>query len=424
MAISEDRLKIAEVTKSTVSNFQSRVDKPFESLESLQNAANAINSNIEGTINGFMSGFESKATSFLDKFIPKNLSLNTNQLGFFENILCGKLPSLDLRLPKFKMDMFKDINFSFDVTICGKSKQVNPIDAALSIVDKLRNSGNLFAGRAGLNQLIESALRNKLSDLGIMGLPDCILDSSRWGSRSYGDPLGGSLYNKMLVNDMLGVNGCAGDILRSLGLNEGINKVVMSNIFSKLSGADATMAYNALLKLMGSDPLGASYGMSSVLGSANNPYVWNQMGMAYNGYSNQNDVDFLKILNFDQSSLLGVNPNISNNELVNLRTDSSNMFSNLSNSNINYNDPASGLKQVIMTANLVDPNWNKDNEGNISLYKTRNNSTLANLSNSYLQSNIGSKYKDPLTGVYTTNLDAIQQISVVNSFKEEPRVRV
>lgn len=77
-----------------------------------------------------------------------------------------------------------------------------------------------------------------------------------------------------------------------------------------------------------------------------------------------------------------------------------------------------------MTANLVDPNWNKDSEGNISLYKTRNNSTLANLSNSYLQSNIGSKYKDPLTGVYTTNLDAIQQISVVNSFKEEPRVRV
>lgn len=450
MAISEDRLKVAEITKATTSNFNETIDKPFEEFE---NTFNSVSQSVEGTINDSLTGFEKKVSGILEDVTPKNLSFNTKSLGVFENLLCGKLPSLNLRLPSFKTDIFPDLNFGFNMTICGKSKQVNPMDAALSVVDAIKNPSNVVSELKSdvFDKLVSDNLKDSLRGLGISGLPDCIMDTSRWDAAANNDIFGFSLSDKMDINNLVNkFDGCAGNVARQSINSSSISRVTNTSILSKLSGTSKYVASNGMSAMIAKNSYSAASGTSHMLGSDNNQYIDNQVYMVSNNYTTDDDIDFKAILQNDEFDHSGVRPSVpfsfrtasleenenvtkiiglkdgvTADEVIALRTDSTNMFNSIGQIELNYDDPKEKLKEIIMTANVIDPYWNRDQQGNLSLYKTGNNNNMKKLADQYITSNENKiEISNALTGTVTTDLNAAHHISIINSFDNSQSFKV
>lgn len=451
MAISEDRLKVAEITKATTSNFNETIDKPLEEFE---NSFNSVSQSIEGTINDSLTGYEKKTSKLLEDVTPKNLSFNTKSLGVFENLLCGKLPSLNLRLPSFKTDIFPDLNFGFNMKICGKSKQVNPMDAALSVVDAIKNPSNVVSELKGdvFDKLVSDNLKDTLRGLGISGLPDCIMDTSRWDAAANNDIFGSSLNDKMDINNLVNkFDGCAGDVARQTINSSSISRVTNTSILSKLSGTSKYVASNGMSAMIAKNSYSAASGTSRMLGSDNNQYIDNQVYMVSNNYATNDDIDFKAILqndefdhsgkspslpfsvrtasldesNEDITKIIGLKDRVTADEVIALRTDSTNMFNSIGQVDLNYDDPKEKLKEIVMTANVIDPYWNRDQQGNLSLYKTSNNINMKKLADQYITSNENKiEINNALTGTVTTDLNAAHHISIINSFDNSQSFKV
>lgn len=422
MAISEDRLKTAEITKKTVSNFQSKVDTSFESIES---KFNGVADSVEGKINDSITGFQSKITNTVNGFtdaIPKNLSFNTKSLGFFENILCGNFPSMNLRLPNFKMDGFKKLDFNFDITVCGKSKSMNPIDAALSVVKGIKNPKKLFNDLIGdkIDNMVNNAVGGLMKSLNISPVPNCLLRNSRMGTQGYGDTLGGGLYGKNNLFNLGNIGGCAGEFLRdNYGSNE-LERLVMGQFLDSISSGGKIMGSEGLYKLLQMDPERASWGVGSMFRNENNPNVYTQFDMFNTNYSSNNMDDFNMLLNSTKGvddRTLGLKDGIGAKELIGLQTDSQVILDNMKQNKTEWTDPDQKMQEIFTSLNILDPNWKADEEGNLSMHKFKGNETMTDLSKDFITND--TSYKNPttlLTGKYVTDLDLAEQIVVINHF--------
>lgn len=422
MAISEDRLKTAEITKKTVSNFQSKVDTSFESIES---KFNAVVDSVEGTINNTITGFQSKidgVTGYLNDAIPKNLSFNTKSLGFFENILCGNFPSMNLRLPNFKLDGFKKLDFAFNMTVCGKSKSMNPIDAALSVVKGIQSPKSLFNSLIGdgIDGLVNNAVGKLMNSLNISPVPNCVLNNSRWGIKGYGDTLGGSLYGKNSIFGLAGLDGCAGEFLRTgKGSNE-LERLALGTVLDRVSGGGSDIGFDTLFRLMSRDPYTTAWGLSSMFNKEDNPNVYTQMDMFNSAYSSNNADDFNMLLNSTKGvddRTLSLKEGVSGQELLGLQTDSKVILNNMKQNKTEWTDPDQKMQEIFTSLNILDPTWKSDEEGNLSMHKFKGNETMKDLSQDFITND--TSYKNPttlLTGKYVTDLDLAEQIVVINHF--------
>lgn len=494
MAISEDRLKISQITKATVSDFSSYKDPPFESVsfgdglvsnytksgsifDGLKEKFSGVTdgySRISGTINNYMTGFENKGNnlvSSINKFSAKNLSFNTRSLGFFENLLCGNFPGLGLRLPNF-LGMIKDINLGFNMTVCNKSKYMNPIDFALSAKDAIRNPRSILEGFGigNYDSLLKNHLQKELGPLGIMNTPDCLMNNSRWYSRGMTGPFGMGLDDRMWLLNLLAGNNCAGMMYRNNSFSPGISGMSSYNILNMLSEYDNPYSYEAMNNLYVRNGYSTSLAASRMIGNGDNRFIYNQTGMVARTYTTGSDEDFRTVLGYDtyygnnanqelinkysSSNVVGKRNDISPTHLIAMRTDTSNMFKSMATTDTKGNNPVENFKNMVLVANVADPNWNRDQEGNISMYKTRNNPAIKELSTKYITTRMpqvpstfisqssgpstststGSKSpigggtvqenNEFLTGNVTTRLDLAHQMAIVNSFPKDPEMQV
>lgn len=441
MAISEDRLSISEITKGEVSDFQKTVDS---SINSITGTINGISSEVEGTINSAIAGFEKKTSDLLDPIKKIDIPFSSQSSGILDNLLCLKIPDIDFRLPSFKLDIFKDWNIDFNMKICGESKKINPVDAALSVVDKVKNPSSFLneTKKDLINRLLGDNLSNKLGVFGVSNLTDCVLGDSLSGVKDYNDIFGGSLSYKMDLNDLLGLDGCAGDFIRDQSRNNGLSNITTESILAKMAFTRNTETSDQVMSGMrNSDPESTSRATSRMMSSSEEiPAIYTKTDMIpksyYTGLSDeymQKKVD--EILNntptmvategravllspLDVDTKEEERENITIQEKINLQTDSSNMFKSIANEDIYKKDKIETFNNIILTADLIDKNWNKDEYGNVNMYKIKNNKNMVTLTEEYIK-NKPVEIDDNLTGDFTTNINAAEMILANNlEFKE------
>ena len=130
MAIGDDRVGVEGLTESHTVDFTSATD-------TIKNTSKSVSDYVNGGVN-VLNGVTNKTKDILSKPTVKEMNVDTSKLGMFESILCGKIPSLNIRWPSFDFEF--DLGFDgFDIEICGKTKNINPVDTALTIVNGLTN---------------------------------------------------------------------------------------------------------------------------------------------------------------------------------------------------------------------------------------------------------------------------------------------
>lgn len=421
MAISEDRLSISEVTKGEVSDFQKSVDS---SINSISGGINGISSSTENTINPAMAGFENKVSDMLDPVKKVELSFSSQSAGILDNLLCLRIPDLDFRLPRFKLDIFKDWNWDLNMTVCRESKSINPVDAALTVTDKLKNPASFVNDlkKEAIDELVNNNVNKVLNKFGANDLSDCLMGDSLSGVIDSNGTMGNSLSDKMLLKNLLNLKGCAGEYLRKQTNIDALNNITTKSVIENITSTKNTTASNQIMtELRNSDPISTSRATSTMMVSSENVSAVHTktetiQSSYYYGISSETKNN--KLDNILNNASHVTHDNITVAEKVNLQTNSANMFKSIANEDIYTKDKVETFNNVILTADLIDNNWNKDDNGNINLYKLKNNKNMNTLTEEYVKNKpVNSNL---LTGVYTTNVNVPEMILANNlGFKEK-----
>lgn len=467
---STDKLKLPDFVQKTVADFGSKAEDSWSSFRSLSEAANGLGSvdslsglsnyasglidkaqstinGAVGNINNYINGFDAQLGNLLSDYIPKNLSFNTNQLGFFENILCGKLPPLGLRFPKLNTSFgfWKALDFNVNVTICGKSEVFNPLDTALSLVKTLKNGGNPIDSYkySLLNKLVNSEVGDLLNKIGLTDTPERLLNDMLSTSKDYG--YNTSLRDRVDLGRYLSSTDSISQALRGVSSSNVIQKAVYDSllgsafegekwftdkVFGYISDRHPNLVTNSLKSTFLSDSgstsnkfyiLMENYGdlneIDSILEPSKPVYKYE-----YNWKNNDNvntllsmgiDVTPDKVIEVNNRSL-GQNTGMSVNNLLSLRTDGEKVLSNMKEDENFNKDPINTAKNVVGGLNILDPLWMYDSEGNKCLYRTKNNKAMSTLANRYLTNKTSETLN--LTGNVVTSINTLHEVAIVNSF--------
>ena len=108
-------------------------------------------------------------------------------------------------------DFSFDSNWDFDLNmkICGESKRINPVDAALSVVDKFKNPESFVNNlkKELIDELIDDNVSKFLSTFDANDLIDCLTNDTLSGVIDYNGSLGNSLSDKMALQNLLNIKG-------------------------------------------------------------------------------------------------------------------------------------------------------------------------------------------------------------------------
>lgn len=426
MAISEDRLSISEITKGEISDFQKTVDS---TINSINGTINGISNSVENTIDSVMAGFESKVSEVQDAILAPikkiELPFSSETSGLLDNLLCLKIPDIDFRLPKFKLDIFKDWDFDFNMKVCGESKKINPVDAALSVVEKFKNPQSFVNDlkKDVIDKLVNDNVNKILGNFGANNLVDSLLGDSLSGIVDSNGILGNSLSDKSLLKKLLDMKGWGGEFIRNQANAYGLNNITMKTVIEKITATKDSIVSNQIMsEIRNIDPISTSRAISTMMASSENiSEIYTKMDAIQSSY-------YFGMSNIDKNNMLDnilnntshvVQDSVSIMEKVNLQTNSTNMFKSIANEVIYAKDKVETFNNAILTADLIDNNWNKDDNGNLNLYKLKDNKNIVTLAEEYIKN----KYvetTDALTGVLTTSINIPEMILANNlDFKEQ-----
>lgn len=448
MAISTSRVDVSTIKESvktslttgSASNpldFQSIADKATEAVSTAQGKVTSLVSSAQNTIDSALSGVASKTESILGNGFIKNLSFSTKSLGFFENILCGKLPSLNLRLslPKIKLDFNTNIKLTWNVEICGKSKQVNPLDAAFTVVNAIQNPKGFIddTKETIINKLLDKGGQQLLNKLGMSKLGDCIRDSVKSNLYDAYSEDGMTLKDKLAMFDSTTTPDCTGDLLQDVLLQANVNNKIAGAIFGKISSlGDHTLVQQVLSRIIVSDESLVINGLSDMLKWPtynSNPktsnYLSNQL-KAIHGVFGSKQAFYTIISMQDGYRAQGLNAvTYSQAEMIHMQSKGSYILDRLAQESTPTGTDDSTFESVVTTLNILDPNWTIDTDGKVAMYRAQDNENVKKLAESYLESKMD-KYKnyDFTTNKVTTQLDMADHIVINNKFDSETYEKV
>lgn len=460
MAISEDRVKIPELTEKTIGEFKTAVDTPMELFSSLADKAksaagglmgmfNSLKDAVTGAINGakglinsIVSGFESAINtvkglvskglnaisnmfSGIVNAIPKQLSFNTKSLGFFENILCGKLPNLGLRLGEALKALFKGLNFSLNMTICGKSSLLNPIDGVLAITKQIKKVPHLLDGYR--SQFISGLLNKEVMSIAkVIGLgktANRLYDMVNRKAYTNTNKVGYSLGTKNNINKYF-LTGTQGEYYRENyrdpTLTSMVNGAVLGQAFSgskedskkafelfSRTTTDKSLLGNSLKNSMdeGKGSSNTFEIISSTFGNKGNTEFLldnkkyldkinkeakdkidreNQEGRLNNPDSWVDKQFVAKELKDISDALITLGNNIDNtdpNGVSGIKGNANWIIKNIDNNMVANKD---NLENIVTSLAVIDPNWDKDKLGRTSLFRSKKSDRLGDMSLEYL----------------------------------------
>ena len=409
MAIAKDPLKIDNMTKVDFTS----AGKNMETAKSGMGSSSLLDKVVSAS-NGVV-GF---ANSMLDKASSLINSIQDSALGLFNSVVCTKLPSMNLRLPKLKANIGKGIsginglnglNIKKGGPACSLEKFKAPFDSLMKVADFIKKNPGILSGdfETRMNTLLKSDLLNKMNIFGLGGLvPTCLLNKAVGSINGNDNFMSGSLASKERLKKLMYQSECGAMIA---------NVPFVSKILSQGSG-------NAIIDiLLNGDPTKAStyinmamqaVGMrDNVLGELVHSILF---AYDYNMYKKiQLTTGIYANLTEKDKSLMGGN-NISN-VLEGLDKD-------VKENNIGFRDPVKELENINKVLDLLGKGWNKDENGNINYSPAEKSDVYKDLAQQSLIKNVA-KTLD-LDGNYTTTLTPAHRVAIplVFTTREEGKV--
>ena len=395
MAISENRLSTTNLTDMLNTNLASIATYDYSSITS--KALNSVKEPLSSLVDNSPMPTSGPLLSALDKLKPQPTNIGSSALSIFEDTLCKGLSLPSLGLPKFNLSLFRDLDF--EMSLCGKSIKLNPIDAILNITKPLGNKKDLLSksNEKILNKFIDTDTKQLLKSAGLnSSMSDCYLNRTKNGLVNGSNGYGNTLTSKLNMNNLLNSRDCNPLVGLNSYKDKFISDMSATNIIDSLSVDDSGIAVPYVSNMLADNNSRSSTltGISRSLSYANDDTVDNKLLLASSASSSAS------------------NPQNRNIESIQLRTDSNLILNNLSNTSTTTNSPTSDAVNLTNGLDVVDPNWSRDSEGNTNLYRTAGNERLASVSNSYITS------RQPInntTGSVTTNLSRYDQIAIVNA---------
>lgn len=263
MAISLERVSLTNIVKSSptqvvdMSGIKEAANGKVDSLSGLDAIKSVVSGPDTGMVNAVkdkittnIDGLRDKTQSLLDKVKPDSLSLPSSSIGIFGNILCGKIPSPNITLPSLNLNFLRDLDFDFDVVICGESKKMNPLDAALSVKKELTNIKGFITTvkETKFKDLVNDRLNVFSKTLGLpKDINDCLFGDMIGDSYGNNGPYGDSLRDRITLMDLLNRDNCknkfAGNFLSPLEQNDSLNKLAALGLLDKFVKYDNNGKY-------------------------------------------------------------------------------------------------------------------------------------------------------------------------------------
>lgn len=389
MAINDSNRVISSgVTKLEKKNYATEIDKI--NIKSLSELASGV---IPGKLPD-LSSFN--ANDLICTPVLKDHDLELEALGQFGNPFCCKYPPLNLRLPNYKIDLDRNLDFTFNVDVCGESKKINPIDYLMKASSFVNQNPSIFSKDANtrLRALLSSDMVQKMNIAGLGSvIPDCILDKvggflSNVGS-PYGD--GGSLSLRKRLDQALSKDKCARLVASQVGLYDFLSAANNSHFINMIMDGDPTRAETYFSAVMGIELQRISF-MTGYSQSFREEYAVNQT--------------YTKLSAFNA---LVANDKITEADRVYCIVDSEDVLSSLDQDETENKN----LDTIAKALDFMSPDWNKDDEGHKNLYKTKDNTVMADLANNKL---LSLDEEIDLDGIYETVLNNEHHIAIINAF--------
>lgn len=429
MAISKDRVGISKIADAAKQSFSSAKDKLAEAKGAFDQAQAGI------------SGVTDKAKNILENVSkPMNLNIDTSNLGMFGNIMCGNLPTLDVKLPELKLDIpdlqfggFGNVNF----TICGKTESMNPFDTALSIHNKLKDPKGFIGSLKSqlLGKLLDGALGGLLDKIGVSGIADCLSDRSKYDVfdeefGGFGDPL----EDRASLDDYLNKDSCAQNVMTLLGIPNIVKRNALVNLLDTLLGRDPTAGRDLFGRVIEEPDYGRRQTLASLVGafkknSTNDRgnSIYNKFSFISNDFYNKGDRDKMNYNIIWYGKPGGQNAkdytipkDYLNNNIPALKepgaqsdwtTDSKDILNDLSKlppDQVGKIDP----DNVVGGLTTIDPSWGSDDK----IHNTKDNHVMEHVADYYISANTPELN---LTGNYTTKLNCMHKVKILNTFPEK-----
>lgn len=393
MAIAQDPLKISQSIEVSQSDFNTISEDTIKNA-----AATAKNSAFNGTNQVLNNKLE----------VPKVNQLDTSNSNssIFTDVLCCKLPSVLQRMDGYlgSLGNWRDINFDSEymLDVCGNKKKLRPMDVVLGASNFIMNNPGIFtaSNEERLSAILKSDFMRKLDLLGLgNSIPMCILwatKSNVYRSSGYSGP---SLRSRNKLRELMQQNSCTALISNQPLVSSWLSNSMAANMISVLLAGDEATAYDYI-----NVALGISGQRESALGG---------LALSFGNAYDYNTKKKFEVLNTYTSS-----GKLNSRDYIYLQYDSNKILESLDAENKENpsTNPSKDLDNITNGLDVLDPNWNKDTEGNLNYGNAGNNTTLGELSTSKLQS-ITIKSLN-LTGKYTTTLTPAHHIAIIKTMRE------
>lgn len=445
MAISTDRVKISEITKRNVSNFQTKLDTPFENFGSMRTTgggdvfgnknffsglSESING-ITGTINETLSGLNNKANSYfkdgissvLHSDIGSGLNNITNKtMGLFGELKDVNLPNIKTRYDNFvnqNRDIFNTVDKLGNTLKEGKQAYNSVLGSVNKTTSKIDSIfGTNLSGR--LNNIINSKTDELLNLVGL-NKTDTLMYGIYNNAKKFGSVLGGSASDKTDLLDVLKAIYCDPDAVNYAGgINLGLREAIFNQLLKSMIGDCNRDTSGSFRTLRSIDKVSTAIGFVKTITDDKNSNVLKQANMSIDEYINK-EINFEDYLTCKPISVF--NSNVGNDEKSLLKGDVKKYFNNIRTIDVNnIENKQETFKNILMTASVVDDNWYKDNEGNINLQYTRCK-PMKELSENYLVNKVNNRVNYIVKDDSMNSM--VYDMAIVGQFSnEEPIMRV
>ena len=425
MAINtSNRVLTTGLTKLEKEDYLTKID--MTEFTSLYDQMSSYGSSLSGSLSD-LTNFD--INSLLNNYTGvsiKDRDISYESMSQFDNPFCSQYPSLNVRMPTYNNSLFRDLDLTFNMTVCGKTKTVNPVDYIMKASSFVMNNPGIFSSDSNtrLRALLSSDLVRKLNIAGLgTVIPDCILEKtggflSTIGS-SYGS--GGSMSIRQALDDLLSKDKCARLVASQVGLYDTLSSINNIHFLNMMINGDLTRAETYFAGVLGIGYV-TSYSSSAYSSGYSTTYSKQaaideakaQRTSLILGYSRSfteeyayNDT-YNKLVMFNSVYDNGF---VQRDDKVYFTTSATDILDSLANDETDNKD----LDAIEKALDYLSPEWNKDEEGNTNLYKTNGNEVMAVLANNKL---IEAEPAIDLDGVYETILDNEHHIAIINTFAE------
>lgn len=387
------------------------------SFQKLTESTSKLTSNTSST--SLLGSVTDTINSGLDKFNKVVSNVSNSVTGFFSNALCGKsVSSLTSGISGFsnlsaslKMDKYKSLlnigkankitfNSNINITVCGKTKSINPLDAISSVSNYIKKNPSILNNTKEtlLRSLVKDELVTKLG-LGNLGkiVQTCIIDKvlDDVNSSDYGS--GPTLRSKNTLRNLLNQDACLRSLAKTPLVSKYLSNASVVSLINVLLNKDKNTTQDlveALLTVAGQRDT-ALYGLASAIAYAKDYNTRAKTKLVYSVFKNKSNTFTAK-------------------DYLCVRTDASKVLDKLDEekekSNPQTNDPVNDFKELTETLDILDPSWKDGN----NYHKVKCNKSLADLAERTLSAN--STTPDFTTSDLTTNLKQEHYIAIINKF--------